>query len=131
MSKVRIETILKYIDDIEYIVANYGGVVNTLEDRIGKHSLLMCLMQIGENLNKLNSTNENIKKATQGSYAVRNFIAHDYEGINLDLIENIVRNLLKPLKSELSLELIQIDIKNGDYKTQTAKDHIEELKKEL
>lgn len=29
MSKARIETILKYIDDIEYIVSNYNGVVNT------------------------------------------------------------------------------------------------------
>lgn len=105
MSKVRIETILKYIDDIEFIVSNYGGVVNTLEDRIGKHSLLMCLMQIGENLNKLNIENENIKEAKQGAYAVRNFIAHDYEGVNLTLIENIVRNLLQPLKDELQKEL--------------------------
>jgi uncharacterized protein with HEPN domain len=62
-------------------------------------------MQIGENLNKLNSSNKDIQKATQGAYAVRNFIAHDYEGINLDLIENIIRNLLKPLKEELLKEL--------------------------
>lgn len=105
MSKVRVETIIKYIEDIEYIVATYGSVVLTLEHRIGKHSLLMCLMQIGENLNKLNSSNEEIKKASQGAYAVRNFIAHDYEGVNLALIENIVRNLLKPLKQELKKEL--------------------------
>lgn len=105
MSKVRIETILKYIDDIEYIVSTYGNVVSTLEDRIGKHSLLMCLMQIRENLNKLNTSNENIQKASQGAYAVRNFIAHDYEGVNLALIENIVRNLLQPLKLELKKEL--------------------------
>lgn len=131
MSKVRIEIILKYIDDIEYIVSNYNEVMNTLEDRIGKHSLLLCLMQIGENLNKLSSSNKNIQKATQGAYAVRNFIAHDYEGINLDLIENVVRNLLEPLKMELSKELIEIDIKSGDYKIQTAKEHLEELKKEL
>ena len=104
MSKARIETILKYIDDIEYIVSNYDGVVNTLDDRIGKHSLLMCLMQIGENLNKLDSSNKIIQEATQGAYAVRNFIAHDYEGINLALIENIVRNLLKPLSVELLKE---------------------------
>lgn len=105
--------------------------MNTLEDRIGKHSLLLCLMQIGENLNKLSSSNKNIQKATQGAYAVRNFIAHDYEGINLDLIENIVRNLLEPLKLELVKELIEIDIKSGNYKIQTAKEHVEELKKEL
>lgn len=65
----------------------------------------MCLMQIGENLNKLDSSNENLKDAVKGAYAVRNFIAHDYEGINLALIENIVRNLLQPLKEELLKEL--------------------------
>lgn len=131
MSKARIETILKYIDDIDYIVSTYGNVVSTLEDRIGKHSLLMCLMQIGENLNKLNSSNEEIIKATQGSYAVRNFIAHDYEGVNLALIENIVRNLLKPLKTELEKELIEIDLKNGDFQVQSAKEHIDDIKKDL
>ena len=47
----------------------------------------MCLMQIGENLNKLETNNEEIQKATQGAYAVRNFIAHDYEGVNLAFIE--------------------------------------------
>ena len=142
MSNARIETILKYIDDIEYIVSNYDGVVNTLEDRIGKHSLLMCLMQIGENLNKLNSSNKSIKNATQGAYAVRNFIAHDYEGINLALIENIVRNLLTPLKEELQKELRENnlnskyiktmeDVEKGNYKTQSAKEHLEEFKNEL
>jgi uncharacterized protein with HEPN domain len=88
-------------------------------------------MQIGENLNKLNSSNEEIIKASQGSYAVRNFIAHDYEGVNLALIENIVRNLLKPLKTELEKELIEIDLKNGDFQVQSAKEHIDDIKKEL
>ena len=71
MSKVRLKTIISYIEDIEYIVSNYNGVVSTLEDRIGKHSLLMCLMQIGENLNKLETNNAEIQKAAQGAYAVR------------------------------------------------------------
>jgi len=105
MSRARLQTIISYIEDIEYIVLKYGGVSVTLNDRIGKHSLLMCLMQIGENLNKLESNNEEIKKAAQGAYAVRNFIAHDYEGINFAFIENIVRNLLQPLKVEIEKEL--------------------------
>lgn len=65
----------------------------------------MCLMQIGENLNKLESDNKEIKKAAKGAYAVRNFIAHDYEGVNLAFIENIIRNLLNPLKDEIINEL--------------------------
>ncbi len=104
MSKVRLETIISYINDVEYIVSTYGNVSSALNDRIGKHSLLMCLMQIGENLNKLETTNEEIQKAAKGAYAVRNFIAHDYEGVNLAFIENIVRNLLEPLKIEVQKE---------------------------
>jgi uncharacterized protein with HEPN domain len=105
MSKARLQTIISYINDIEYIVSNYGGVVPALNDRIGKHSLLMCLMQIGENLNKIETKNQEIEKAAKGAYAVRNFIAHDYEGVNLAFIENIVRNLLEPLKIEIEKEL--------------------------
>ncbi len=65
----------------------------------------MCLMQIGEKLNKIETTNKNLLEAKRGAYNTRNFIAHDYEGVNLALIENIVRNLLKPLKDEI-IEII-------------------------
>ena len=40
MSKEKLENILVYIDDVEYIVSHYGGVINTLNDRIGKQVLI-------------------------------------------------------------------------------------------
>ena len=74
----------------------------------GRAAILMALMQIGETLNRLAdpALKERLgQEDIQGAYNVRNFIAHDYEGVNLALIENIVRNLLKPLKDELLKEL--------------------------
>jgi uncharacterized protein with HEPN domain len=84
MSKnlLKLKFILSLIDDIEYIVEKHNGVVNTINDREGKHALFMCIMQIGENLNKLETNNPYIIEAKKGAYNVRNFIAHDYEGIN-------------------------------------------------
>ena len=37
----------------------------------------------------------------KGSYNVRNFIAHDYEGVNLALIEKILKEDLEVLKKKI------------------------------
>ena len=41
---------------------------------------------------------EDIELPVKGSYDVRNFIAHDYEGVDLRLIDNILRYLIPELK---------------------------------
>ena len=96
--KSRLEFILEMIEDIEFIIKENGSLTNALKNRIGKHALLMCLMQIGEPLHKIKD--EKIKKELpiKGSYDVRNFIAHDYEGVDLELIDNILRYLIPELK---------------------------------
>jgi uncharacterized protein with HEPN domain len=43
------------------------------------------------------------KEDIKGSYELRNFIAHDYEGVNLSLIENIIRINLDILEEKLLL----------------------------
>jgi uncharacterized protein with HEPN domain len=40
----------------------------------------MCLFQIGETLHKLRDESYAHKLPIKGTYDVRNFIAHDYEG---------------------------------------------------
>lgn len=66
---------------------------------MGYDATLMCLLQIGETLNKLeNNYDELQKEDIKGSYDVRNFIAHDYEGVNKSLIEGIIRFHLPKLK---------------------------------
>jgi len=102
MSKVsdssRLEFIMEMIEDIEFIVKESGSLTEALQSRIGKHALLMCLMQIGETLHKIEDEKIRKKLPIKGSYDVRNFIAHDYEGIDLGLIDNILRYLIPELK---------------------------------
>jgi len=86
------------IEDIEYTIDENTSLTKALENRIGKHALLMCLMQIGESLNKIQDESLKTKLPIKGAYDVRNFIAHDYEGVDTGLIENILRYLIPELK---------------------------------
>ena len=94
----RLEFILEMIEDIEYTIEENTSLTKALENRIGKHALLMCLMQIGESLNKIENPSLKEKLPIRGAYDVRNFIAHDYQGVDLDLLENILRHLIPELK---------------------------------
>jgi len=86
------------IDDIEYTIEQNRSLTNALNDRMGKHALLMCLMQIGESLNKIQDETFKEKLPVKGAYDVRNFIAHDYEGVDMGLLENVLRYLVPELK---------------------------------
>ena len=105
MSRSKYEFVLKMIDDIEYIVSRHVGVTEALSDRVSKPAILMSLLQIGETLGKMSFDNPILAEYAKGAYNVRNFIAHDYEGVNTAIIENIVRNLLAPLKDEILAEM--------------------------
>jgi uncharacterized protein with HEPN domain len=105
MSKIsdisRLEFILEMIEDIEYTLTANGSLINAINNRIGKHALLMCLMQIGESLNKIENETLKNRLPIKGAYDVRNFIAHDYEGVDVGLIENILRYLIPELKETI------------------------------
>lgn len=109
MSKIKLEFVLTMIDDIEYTVEVYNSVTIALADRIAKPAIMMALLQIGETLGKMTFDNETLREYAKGAYNVRNFLAHDYEGINIVIIENIVRTLLEPLKNEILSELAKVD----------------------
>jgi uncharacterized protein with HEPN domain len=98
---LRVEFILEMIEDIEFIVEHDKSIILALEDRIHKPALLMSLMQIGETLNKIESNIIKSKLPIKGAYDVRNFIAHDYEGVDLALIEHIIRNMIPELKETI------------------------------
>jgi uncharacterized protein with HEPN domain len=94
------------IDDIEYIIAQHNGIVtDALSHRISKPAVLMSLLQIGEILGKMKFENDILIEYAKGAYNVRNFIAHDYEGVNMAIIENIVRTMLTPLKIAIKEDL--------------------------
>lgn len=94
--------ILEKIEDISTFKKRFHTVEELLNDKMGFDATLMCLLQIGESLKKLQNTyghfdTDDIK----GAYNVRNFIAHDYEGINKSIIESIIREHLPKLKTTI------------------------------
>jgi len=64
----------------------------------------MHLASIAEQFNKLSSEgefeilNKFDKRDLKGSYDIRTFIAHDYDGVNLSIIEQVIRNRLPAMK---------------------------------
>ncbi len=97
----RLEFVLMAIEDIEAIIDRHGGAEQALEDFEGAHAILMCLMQVGESLNKIK--NDEIKKQlpVAGVYGLRNIIVHDYEGINLKQIQKTLDAHLPELKMKI------------------------------
>ncbi len=91
---------IKYTLDICSI-----GIVKSLEDeKITRPAIIMHLTSIAEQFSKIkdkdlldNFDSEDVK----GAINTRNFIAHDYEGINLPIIEFIIRDRLPVLKYEI------------------------------
>ncbi|KYJ86283.1 DUF86 domain-containing protein [Sulfurovum riftiae] len=102
----RLRTIQKKIDFIENICKEDGSITNALADeKRSRASILMHLTSIAEQFNKLAEDAEFgilsqfDKRDLKGSYDVRNYIAHDYEGVNLSVIEHIIRNKLPKIKT--------------------------------
>jgi uncharacterized protein with HEPN domain len=101
--EARIAFILKQIEDMHTIIERHDGLVEALSDEVeGRKALLLSLEQLGEALNKLkdeNLRNRFGENDIKGAYDVRTFIAHDYEGVNLLLIERIIREKIPRFES--------------------------------
>jgi len=105
--KRRLESILVSIEDIEYFIQQKGKIVMALEDRILKPAIRMKIITISEQLNKLKDENEFEilshfdKEDLRGMNAVRNFIAHDYDSVDDEILEIVLRIHLPKLKSDI------------------------------
>jgi len=106
--KQKLAKILKIIEDIEYFlyIKNYK-VVEVLKDRILKPAIRMQFIVLAEQFNKLKNENEfeilsKFDKADlKGISAVRNFIAHDYDSVDDEILENVIRFHLPKIKSKV------------------------------
>ncbi len=107
MSKAlqRIAYIDKKIQFIFEIVDESGNITEALNDeKNARAAILMHLTSIAEQFDKLAKESEFEilshfdKRDLKGTYDIRNFIAHDYEGVNLSVIESVIRNKLPHLK---------------------------------
>ncbi len=106
--KERIKAILNKIDDIEFFIAQKDGkIVQALEDRILKPAIRMQIITIAEQFNKLKDENEFEllsqidKNDLKGLNAVRNFIAHDYDSVDDEILEIVLRVHMPKLKEQL------------------------------
>jgi|SRR3989338_3386204 len=104
--RAKAEFILKMLQNIQTIIARHNGIVAALSDEIeARPAILMAWLQIGETLNKIDIevlVRFELENDAKGSYDVRNFIAHDYMGVDLGLVEMITRNHLPVLSMKIT-----------------------------
>lgn len=103
---VRLKSIAKKIDDIYAIVERHGGIIKALEDLEGQPAILMLIVAISEQFDKLKKQNSKAleyfhEADIKGIIGVRNYIAHDYDGVNLAIIETDLRENMPRLKQIL------------------------------
>jgi uncharacterized protein with HEPN domain len=110
----RVKTIDKKIKYIYAIVAQYDSVESALEDeQNARASILMHLISISEQFDKLLHSGELEilayfdKEDIKGSYELRNFIAHDYEGVDLYIVEDVINERLKIIEDSVTKILEQ------------------------
>ena len=106
----RLYFIIEKIDDLLNYRDEYRTIESLLNSKMGFDATNMCIMQIGETLNKLSSSlQENYNELPiKESYLTRNYIAHDYEGVNKQIIEMIIREQLPLLKTQIETILQEL-----------------------
>ena len=103
----RLEQILEYIEDITKIVFRHENVVRTLEDLEGQYAVMLCLSQIGELLGKIETADFIAKLPVRVATGLRNIISHDYDGVDLIIVENTVIHDIPELKNTI-VTLLQV-----------------------
>jgi len=102
----RVSLIKKKIQFIEAIILEKGSISLALEDEQNSRA------SISEQFDKLLHNGELDllayfeKQDIKGSYELRNFIAHDYEGVDLYIIEDVILQRLPIIKNSV-LEVLE------------------------
>jgi uncharacterized protein with HEPN domain len=96
--KAKLEFIFKMISNIEIIIERHKGIDQTIEDLEGQNAILMCVLQIGETLNKLENAELRTSLPVKESYGLRNLIAHHYDSVDLSIISEILEYDIPELK---------------------------------
>ena len=97
----KIDFILEMCQNINEIVKRHKGVVKAINDFEG----IMGIAQIGETLKKIDDEileKYDLQKDKEGAYYTRNYIVHDYEGVDLAYVETIVRDYIPQLEEKVS-----------------------------
>ena len=104
-TEAKIAFILEMLDRVDMIVDRHGGIVEALEDCEGELAIYMAISRIGETLQKLDDETAKLYDVTEEktyAYKTRNYIVHDYDGVDKHIIEEVVKTLLPLLRTKLS-----------------------------
>ena len=106
-SLFRVENIIQSIEDIEFILDDLDlKITQAIENKIIKPAIRMHLVKIAEQFTKLKEDNafellENFSASDiRGISAVRNYIAHDYDSVDDNIIEDAIRYDLPNIKKQ-------------------------------
>ena len=97
----RLESILMYIEDINEIIQKHSNVEATLADMEGQYAVMMCLVQIGETLGRIESPGLREKLPVKLASSLRNIIVHDYEGVDPKIVRQTISESLPKLKTQI------------------------------
>ncbi len=121
MPKENISKVYSILEKIEYIEKNIelgGSIYGALEDEVSyRPAILMLLTGISEQFHTLKQNNATDilvyfqEEDLKGMQDVRNFIAHEYDGVELAIIGWILRNALPKLKEQCNQVINTLDKK--------------------
>ena len=105
----RLKKIYECIENIEFIISESNlKITHSIEDKIIKPAIRMNIIRIAEQFNKLKDDNEFeileafAKRDLKGINAVRNYIAHDYDSTDDNVIEDVIRYNLPIFKETIT-----------------------------
>ena len=111
-AKEHLLSIQKSLNDIDFILNEVDfKITKAVEDKILKPAIRMHIIKIAEQFKKLKDENEYDilskfdKQDLRGISAVRNFIAHDYDSVDDEIIEDVLRYNLPKLKNDVDFIL--------------------------
>jgi uncharacterized protein with HEPN domain len=106
----KLESIEKYISDISKIILKHGDIQNALLDTEGQYAIMMCLVQIGEIIQKIEDIEIRQKLQIKEASGFRNLIVHNYEGIDFIITEKIVLENIPLLEQDIQKILEKLDL---------------------
>ncbi|QOY53158.1 HepT-like ribonuclease domain-containing protein [Candidatus Sulfurimonas baltica] len=102
----RLAKVYECIENIEFILnTNDLKITHAIEDKIMKPAIRMNIVRIAEQFSKLKDDNEFkilenfTSEDLKGISSVRNYIAHDYDSTDDNIIEDVVRYNLPIFKT--------------------------------
>ena len=103
-------TILEAIEKIKLYTASFKNAETffNANDQLEFNAVLNLLITTGEEVKKIDSKLKDKSTNWQAVAALRNELSHNYRGVDLDIIWDIIQNYLDPLKKACLKIIVEI-----------------------